>query len=142
MNNRRIKFRVWSPPHSKFVIEPRLHVSLLNSEPMVSYIAGFGGIIQFYIGKKDNQGREIYEGDIIKFNILGIHGGREPDMDCVGEVWYDEGDCNWAIGNYHYGSTIDKKQDYDWWYSFMDDIDEKSLTIVGNIFENKELIKK
>ena len=140
--SREIKFRVWSPPHNKFVIEPRLHINLLNSEPMVSYIAGFGGIIQFYIGKKDNQGREIYEGDIVKFDICGAAHERDRENGCSGEVWYDEEDCRWAIGKFHWTSTVNPiAGDYDWYYSFCDEIDWKTLTIVGNIFENKELIK-
>ena len=73
-----------------------------------------------YISLKDVTGKEIYEGDIVKFLYMGF------EENC-GAVIYDTGDfipsfcIEWGDGN------IEE--------SFAD------VEIVGNIFENPELVK-
>lgn len=140
MNNRDIKFRLWHKGKNQWIHCPGQEVNLLGENVLCG---GFCNVpleelndleeCQF-IGKKDNQGREIYEGDIVKFDICGVTHGRYRENDCLGEVWYCEEKAYWAIGKF-------KNEDFEWHWSFSDDIDEKTLTIIGNVFENKELIK-
>ena len=63
MNN---EFRVWSNKSNKFLVEPRLSVSLLNCCAFVCSLASFDGAIQNSIGVTDQRGISIFEGDIIE----------------------------------------------------------------------------
>ena len=74
-----------------------------------------------YTGLRDKNGREIYEGDIVRFKDWW-------DEEMVGEVRYSEKDMAFTIVN-------------DFWDGFpimyADD-----LEVIGNIYENPELLKE
>ncbi|OHY53204.1 YopX family protein [Lacticaseibacillus paracasei] len=67
-----------------------------------------------YTGLKDNNGREIYEGDIVKNEY-----GKAMD------IQYDPRSAAFGVGDYYFG-TIG--------YG-------KTLEVIGNIFENPELLE-
>lgn len=68
-----------------------------------------------YTGLKDANGKEIYEGDIIRVN------GRNM------EVFFKDGYFGWG-------------QEHDGKYSF-DPFGDEKIEVIGNIYENPELIK-
>lgn len=70
--------------------------------------------IMQYTGLKDKNGREIYEGDVVK-NEYGK----------VMEVQYDPRSAAFGVGDYYFG-TIGSG---------------KILEVIGNIFENPELLE-
>jgi len=74
-----------------------------------------------YTGLRDKNGREVYEGDIVRFKDWW-------DEEMVGEVRYSEKDMAFTIVN-------------DFWDGFpimyADD-----LEVIGNIYENPELLKE
>ena len=116
--NRNIKFRVWNG--KKYIIEPRLSVSLLNF-PYLFEIAGFGNQIQQFTGLKDKNGKEIYEGDILRVR------GYDNWLDNIGFYY------NFEV---KYNLSESGESDISGFYYI-----PKDREIIGNIFENPELLK-
>jgi len=120
---REIKFRAWDARNHKMFIPPELiHPPLevgyfddsgcpkgMNSAPLMQYT-----------GLKDKNGKEIYEGDIIKHPQNGRN----------------------LIVKYDFGAFVGK-----WFglneYIFFNDManDEDSIEVIGNIYENPELLE-
>lgn len=85
-------------------------------------------IFQQFTGLLDSAGKETYEGDIIKINsYLGtIEFGEFSDNEFV---------C-------HYGFFINWDDSINLWDNGFNEKTAKDLTVVGNLFENPELIEK
>jgi uncharacterized phage protein (TIGR01671 family) len=77
-----------------------------------------------YTGLKDKTGREIYEGDIIEGKLFH-DGGTLPTM---GVVEFDSHHAAFCLRN-HGGQTLFHNHDV------------RSFDVIGNIFENPELLK-
>ena len=75
-----------------------------------------------YTGLKDKNGKEIYEGDIVKcnYNYYGDKGTY------IGKVIFREDTCMFLI-------TDTKSTNYEWW--------NEDKVVVGNIFDNPELLE-
>ena len=128
MKNRELKFRVWCPLRKRFALNTEDGYiyqveDFRNGEFWVG--CGDDGVIQQSTGLKDKDGREIYEGDIVTYRLSE----STSDYSLVRFIvtW---GDCGWR----------------------MDDIDLKccvgyltvaikSYEIIGNVFENPELLE-
>ena len=141
---REIKFRAWDkeqkvmllPEHQQFILIPTMpswgadkHFPLKEKIPDIdcfdwasaNLLCGRYEVMQ-YIGLKDKNGKEIYEGDLIKTKygvinqVMMIHG-----------AWSFTG--GGSVGAY---------------VSFnMENVDkEKEVEIIGNIHENPELLKE
>ena len=123
---RESKFRVWDEKYncwdkSSLLIYP-------NEE-----IKKQGRIIQWFTGLKDKSGKEIYEGDIIELHTAANDKAKDvKDNHCgLYEIYWDR--CyklktikpNWFfIPNFESPAA-----------------DYNIMKVVGNIFENKELLK-
>lgn len=142
MNNREIKFRIWDNHTKHFatcVYETNKDCYLFIGRS--GYVTAFNCygeeidfhgrfIIQQYTGLKDSKGVEIYEGDIVaeKFTEEMAANG---DSATVGVVYF-------AAGTF----MIDGDGPlYDRTHSLTPDILEDFI-VVGNVFENPELLKQ
>ena len=76
-----------------------------------------------YTGLKDKNGKEVYEGDILKGNHSKF--SRKPPVDNDIVIWRGNG---W------------KRKSYNGEMEVYPDIDVRSMEVIGNIHENPELV--
>lgn len=128
---RKLKFRVWDKRIHCFVnfsgmFAPQFGISYLNGclESLTCTRENSDFVIQQFTGLKDKRGKEIFEGDIVKFIYTTYEHEYEEE---IGEVYFENGmfmfsrSCEFCTADCNFR--------------------EESLEIVGNIFENPELIK-
>ena len=126
---REIKFRVWDPAGQQMC--PVIVADFQDNQskvfcrlPKSGAQEIFSADLMQYIGVKDKNGVEIYEGDIIRG-----HTGRYQ-VDCV---------VRWSIGNCGFIAepTIMERT-----YLCLNPGSTKSYEVIGNIHENPELAKE
>ena len=116
--NREIKFRAWNEVSEKMLNwNEFLDINMKNT-----FIApeSTGLILMQYTGLHDKNGKEIYEGDILKVYYKG--------MSEVGYVEYDNDYCEYKI-------IISANKDY---FSLWKNID---LEKIGNKYDNPKLLE-
>jgi len=129
--SRPIKFNVYDKKFKQYY----LYEEAQKTGLIKSYFNGDTDVVMLqYIGLKDKNGREINEGDILNFEIRGESHGPEREYIKNAPVWYSEEDCMFCFGRY-------KNDKYEYWYSFADEIDKNTIEIIGNIYQNSELLK-
>jgi uncharacterized phage protein (TIGR01671 family) len=84
-------------------------------------------IIQQFTGFKDSTGKDIYEGDICKYTQSKFASIKYPE---------ENGEIYWNSNGYFFRH---KDGEFNWRVDA--DFCRESLTIVGNIFDNLELLK-
>ena len=122
--SRILKFRVWDEKYNEW--ETKSDITFLYPS---TEIKKQGRVLQQFTGLLDKNKDEIYEGDIVKFDISGVPHGPEREVGEIGEVWFDEEFGCWSFGKKACG------------YSLFDRLDKKSLEVIGNIFETPERLK-
>lgn len=115
---REIKFRAWDVWEQTWLNEERCWQELENISRWNPEVGEIFKISQ-YTGLKDKNGKEIYEGDILIWEINGKEIKASVIFD-VGAFWMDKDENGYSVCN-------------DWYRG--------EYKIIGNIYENSELIK-
>lgn len=126
MNQRDIKFRVWKD--SYFDIINNGWIEDISLPDIFNSLEKCGYIIQQFTGFQDKNQKDIYEGDIIKYQYFDIDSFSY--YTATGEVIWNSGqDCyNNLFGGWEV--TFGEKTKYI----------NKNCEIIGNIFETPELL--
>jgi len=140
---RQFKFRVWDIARKKYMLpgeDTKDSFAIWADGDMVAYDFWANGkhhnddlsipseaIIQQYIGLKDKSDKEIYEGDFVKYTEkMNEHGDVQL---LIAQVFYYDAYACFALGGNN-----------SFWNLFTD-YGIGDIEVIGNIFENPELLK-
>ena len=115
---RTIKFRAWEDGE------------MINDITLFDANETRSGVPMQFTGLLDKNGKEIYEGDVVSFHAFTFN-GSETEYEGKGIVKYrPDGMC----------FVFEEKNDFDWMVRDTSNFGEACFEIIGNIYENPELL--
>jgi uncharacterized phage protein (TIGR01671 family) len=136
--NREIKFRAWNIVTKKMIDLKKITPLALNMDTDGLFLPFSDGLpLMQFTGMKDLNGKEIYEGDIVKWDDHS-----KGKYWRVAEVFYDNDEMMFSFRIIKC-INCDLKKGYVFDGNFMlrGENPSKELEITGNIYENEELLK-
>lgn len=149
MKNREIKFRAWNTEvnhMAKVVTVQEMLAYCPEGEDCDSNLEWYNEnlIIMQYTGLKDKNGKEIYEGDVVEYWYeLSRNQGKVTEQTFEGVVVFKDVkiENGYEPDSRHIGFVLECKNEPqhggDTWYT---DLSASNLEIIGNIYENPELL--
>jgi hypothetical protein len=120
--NRKIKFRAWDKTTNKMFIVAELFFNY-------SYSQGVFGIATYETTLKDRNGKEIYEGDVVQIyyppELGSAKGLMVNPIQWVGVVAWENESKRWDYSGVGFNIASDE-----------------IIEVIGNIYENPELVRK
>ncbi len=139
-NSRVIKFRAWSTSDEVMIID-------LNS-PALFYgilVPHADDILMQFTGLLDKNGVEIYEGDIINFTYWWFD-GNEAESHLTGTIVYSDQLMSFqlkGVRNKEWERHTGYVDDTEYLTPFSElNFDEADFEIIGNIYQNSELLEE
>jgi len=123
---REIKFRAWCKDENAMYYDAQGTYDYMTGVPATSFgdlLNDEDWLVMQYTGLKDKNGTEIYEGDLL----------FSSDWCCNCEVIWEDGGFTLKEGDTIYNLKENLTDDDG---NYLDDV-----KVIGNIYENKELIK-
>lgn len=141
---REIKFRVWDHNTDTMMIPDNLEFydgeigwidAGREADPKLSD-DGYPGQFEImqYTGIHDKNGQEVYEGDIVSFGSVWNNGANE-DIDEELHIGVVEYDPHCAVYNVNCEESGEHR------FLFMEVVNYDGFGVIGNIFENPELLE-
>ena len=129
---REIKFKAWEKDEKRWLEADELFLSIKNGE-LSGWQAGENWILNQYIGLKDRNGNEIYEGDILKWTAPHLDITEETTE--LSEVFFANGAfCRKTRRGL--STFIDMFREFE----VNNDGILENEEIVGNIYQNPEIL--
>ncbi len=142
---REFKFRVWDLVTKTMQDVPAIFYASGEKLKMVNMSENGRFEFMQYTGLKDSNGKEIYEGDFVRYYEQGYDPNEQddeeqlaPDTTTVLIYWNDDGKClaiNWRYGEIDITSV-------GWGHEWILNSEYDYHEVIGNIYENPELLKE
>jgi uncharacterized phage protein (TIGR01671 family) len=149
-----MKFRIWNK-RDKIMIYPQDNEFVIDNKKRLYYVKNdkiqpvdFEYEINFYIGLKDKNGKEIYENDIVEWEdyVPSISSEKElfktwhkkvrdPESSLLSGAYFKFRD----VVKYRYRKRFWLRYE-SWGYEGENLVNPKNVIVIGNIYENPKLI--
>lgn len=139
--NRKIKFRYWNGVTNQMVNNPPMPYK--KGWTVEQLFSDRGWVWMQFTGLTDRNGKEIYEGDILR-----IEHPKNGEKNCYAEVFWEQSEVrydhekNYAeLNGYVQWGGWRHRTKHEWNYALhYDGIGGGNFEVIGNIYENPELI--
>ena len=143
--SRDIKFRAWRGENMHFDVVIYMGEGWIEDHSLSAdaiYIKSGVDILMQFTGLTDKNGVDIYDGDIVSF--LGEY-KNEPnrqvlfDVDFLTYTILSKQEKEWVDGGSNHYKYCRQEGNTDLY--FLNDLDSYELEVIGNIYENKDLLQ-